>query len=160
MDILRPEITVVEKLVRSVAVYLFLLLAFRLAGKRQVGQFTPFDLIVLLVISNVLQNALIGNDNSLSGGLIGATAILILNAIVAWITFRFKRIERLVEHPPTIVVKHGRILRDNLRRERLSLAELRGALRQQGVLSLRDVRYVILEEGGHLSVITRRPAEP
>ncbi len=160
MDILRPEIAVAEKLVRSVVVYLFLLVAFRLMGKRQLGQMTAFDLVVLLIISNVVQNAVIGADNSLGGGLIGATAILLLNAGVAWLTFRYRRIERLVEHSPTVIVRHGRILRDSLRRERLSLPELRSALRQQGVMSLRDVRYVILEEDGKLSVIQRRPAEP
>jgi len=160
MDILRPEITVAEKVLRSVVVYLFLLAAFRLAGKRTLGQMTAFDLVVLLIISNVVQNALIGNDNSLGGGLIGATAILLLNAIVAWITFRYKRMERIVEHSPTVIVRHGRILRDSLRRERLSLAELRSALRTQGVMSLQDVRYVILEEDGKLSAISRRAAEP
>jgi len=160
IDILRPEITVAEKVLRSVVVYLFLLAAFRLAGKRTLGQMTAFDLVVLLIISNVVQNALIGNDNSLGGGLIGATTILVLNAIVAWITFRYKRVERIVEHSPTVIVRHGRILRDSLRRERLSLAELRSALRTQGVMSLQDVRYVILEEDGKLSVISRRAAEP
>ncbi|HEV8457331.1 MAG TPA: YetF domain-containing protein [Methylomirabilota bacterium] len=160
MDILRPEITVAEKVLRSVVVYLFLLAAFRLAGKRTLGQMTAFDLVVLLIISNVVQNALIGNDNSLGGGLIGATTILVLNAIVAWFTFRYKRMERIIEHSPTIIVRRGQILRDSLRRERLSLPELRAALRKQGVMSLRDVRYVILEEDGHLSVIPYRPAEP
>lgn len=160
MDFLLPEIAVAEKLLRSVVVYLFLLIAFRVMGKRQLGQLTPFDLVVVLIISNVVQNALIGPDNSLSGGLIGATAILLLNALVAWLTFRYKRVERLVEHPPTVVVRHGRILKDSLRQERLSLAELRSALRQQGVMSLCDVRYVILEEDGHLSVIPRRTASP
>ncbi|HET8579119.1 MAG TPA: YetF domain-containing protein [Methylomirabilota bacterium] len=160
MWILSPEIAVAEKLLRSAVVYLFLLIAFRLMGKRQLGQMTAFDLVVLLIISNVVQNALIGNDNSLGGGLIGATAILLLNAGVAWLTFRYKRLERLVEHSPTVIVRHGRILRENLRQERLSLSELRSALRQQGVMSLRDVRYVILEEDGKLSVITRLPATP
>lgn len=160
MDILRPEITLIEKVLRSVVVYLFLLAAFRLAGKRTLGQITAFDLVVLLIISNVVQNALIGNDNSLGGGLIGAATILVLNAIVAWITFRYKRLERIVEHAPTIIVRHGQILRESLRRERLSLGELRSALRKQGVMSLRNVRYVILEEDGKLSVISRRPAEP
>ena len=73
-----PDIPLVEKVVRSVVVYVFLLAAFRLVGKRQLGQMTPFDLVVLLVISNVVQNALIGNDNSLGGGLVGATTILVL----------------------------------------------------------------------------------
>jgi uncharacterized membrane protein YcaP (DUF421 family) len=158
VNILIPEIPVVEKVVRSVVVYLFLLVGFRLAGKRQLGTMTAFDLVVLLVISNVVQNALIGNDNSLGGGLLGATAILGLNAIVAWVTFRYKRVERVVEHTPTVLVKHGRILRENLRRERLSLPELRAALRREGIASLRDVHYVLLEEDGHLSVIAGRAA--
>jgi uncharacterized membrane protein YcaP (DUF421 family) len=153
VDIWIPDIPLLEKLIRSVVVYLFLLVAFRLAGKRQLGQMTAFDVVVLLIISNVVQNAVIGNDNSLGGGLFGATVIVLLNACVAWLTFRFKPIERLVEHTPTVLAKGGRILRENLRRERLSLPEFRAALRREGVVSLRAVRYVILEEDGHLSVI-------
>ena len=160
MNILVPDIAVTEKVVRSVLVYLFLLVGFRLAGKRQLGQMTAFDLVVVLVISNVVQNALIGNDNSLGGGLIGATVILALNAIIARVTFQHKPIERLIENSPTVLVRHGRVIRDNLRRERLSLPEFRAALRKQGVVSLRDVRYAVLEEDGHLSVILRRPASP
>jgi uncharacterized membrane protein YcaP (DUF421 family) len=148
-----PEIPLVEKIVRSVVVYAFLLTAFRLVGKRQLGQMTPFDLVVLLVISNVVQNALIGNDNSLSGGLIGATTILVINAGVAWVTFRSKRIQRVVEHAPTILVWHGRILRQNLASERLSLSEFHAALRREGVVTVRGLRYVLLEQDGHLSVI-------
>ena len=158
MGILIPDIPLVEKVVRSVAVYLFLLVAFRVAGKRQLGQMTAFDLVVLLIISNVVQNAVIGNDNSLGGGLFGATVILLLNGLVAWFTFRYKRVERLVEHVPTVLVKHGRIIRENLRRERLSLPEFRSALRREGIVSLEDVRYVILEEDGHLSVIRKGSA--
>lgn len=86
--------------------------------------------------------------------------ILLLNAVVAWLTFRHKRVERAIEHTPTVLVWHGRILRQNLRRERLSLPELRAALRREGIVSLRDVRYVLLEEDGHLSVITARAATP
>ncbi len=153
MNILIPDISLVEKLIRSVAVYLFLLVAFRVAGKRQLGQMTAFDLVVLLIISNVVQNAVIGNDNSLGGGLFGATVIFLLNGLVAWLTFRFKRVERLVEHAPTLLVKGGQILRDNLRRERLSMPEFRAALRRHGVVSVRDVRYVILEEDGHITVL-------
>jgi len=153
VNILIPDISLVEKLIRPVLVYLFLLVAFRLAGKRQLGQMTAFDLVVLLIISNVVQNAMIGNDNSLGGGLFGATAILLLNAAVAWLTFRFKRVERIVEHMPTVLVRGGRILRESLRRERLSPSEFRAALRRHGVVSLRDVRYVILEENGQLSVL-------
>ena len=157
MNILIPDVSVAEKLVRSVVVYLFLLVAFRLCGKRQLGQLSAFDLVVLLIISNVVQNAVIGNDNSLGGGLIGATAILLLNLVVAYVTFRFKRADRVVEHSPTLLVRHGRVLRDNLRRERLGPRDLRAALRHHGVVSIRDIRYAFLEEDGHVSVITGRP---
>lgn len=156
MNILIPDISVAEKLVRSVVVYLFLLVAFRLCGKRQLGQLSAFDLVVLLIISNVVQNAVIGNDNSLGGGLIGATAILLLNLVVAYVTFRFRRADRVVEHSPTLLVRHGRVLRDNLRRERLGPRDLRAALRHHGVVSIRDIRYAFLEEDGHVSVITGR----
>ena len=156
MDILVPDISIAEKVLRSGAVYVFLLVAFRLCGKRQLGQLSAFDLVVLLLISNVVQNAVIGNDNSLGGGLIGATTILL--QVVAYLTFRFKRVDRVVEHSPTVLVRHGRIIRANLRRERLGPRDLRAALRHHGVVSLRDIRYAFLEEDGHVSVVTRRPA--
>jgi uncharacterized membrane protein YcaP (DUF421 family) len=156
MNLFIPEIPVTEKIFRSLVVYLFLLVAFRLAGKRQLGQMTAFDLVVLLIISNVVQNAVIGDDTSLGGGLIGATAILALNTLLAWLTFRFRRVERVVEPAPTILVHHGRVNWENLRRERLSLPELRAALRQEGVGSIGQVRWAILEEDGKVSVIRRR----
>ena len=132
MNILIPDITIVEKVLRAGGVYAFLLVAFRLCGKRQLGQLGAFDLVVLLLISNVLQNAMIGNDNSLTGGIIGAVTILVLNSVVADLTFRFKRVDRVVEHSPTVLVRHGRIIRDNLRRERLGPRDLRAALRHHG----------------------------
>jgi uncharacterized membrane protein YcaP (DUF421 family) len=103
MSILVPDIAITETVVRLVGVYLFLLIAFRLAGKRQLGQLTAFDLVVLLVISNVLQNAAIGNGSSLGGGLVGASVIIALNWLVAWFTFRHKRLERMVENVPTVL---------------------------------------------------------
>jgi uncharacterized membrane protein YcaP (DUF421 family) len=148
----------VEKVIRSATMYLFVLIAFRLAGPRQFGQMMALDLVVLLVISNVVQNALIGNDNSPGGELPGATVILLSNALVAWLTFRHKRVEWLIEQTRTGLVRHGRILRENLRRERLSLPEFRAALRREGIVCLWDVRYVLLEEDGHLRVITSRLA--
>jgi uncharacterized membrane protein YcaP (DUF421 family) len=105
-----PEIPVWEKVLRSLVVYLFLLLAFRVLGKRQVGQLTPFDLVVLLIISNVVQNAIIGPDNSLGGGLIGAAVIFLANYIVVEITFRFKGARRVIETQPTLLIHNGRIL--------------------------------------------------
>ncbi len=156
MNILVPDIAVAEKVLRSVVVYGFLLVSFRVAGKRLLGQLTAFDLVVLLIISNVLQNAAIGNDVSLGGGLLGAAVIILLNVMVAWLTFRHKRLERLVENTPTVIVKHGHVIRANLDREHMSLAELRAALRKEGIATMSEVRYAILEEDGHVSVIPRR----
>jgi uncharacterized membrane protein YcaP (DUF421 family) len=157
MGMMVPDIAVAEKVLRSVGVYLFLLVAFRVAGKRLLGQLTAFDLVVLLVISNVLQNAAIGSDNSLGGGLIGASVIIALNWLVAWLTFRHKRLERIVENVPTVLIKHGQVLRSNLDREHMSMPELRAALRKEGITTMSEVRYAILEEDGHVSVIPRRP---
>lgn len=156
MGIVVPDIAVAEKVLRSVVVYLFLLVAFRLAGKRLLGQLTAFDLVVLLIISNVLQNAAIGNDVSLGGGLLGASVIMALNWLVAWLTFRHKRVERLVENTPTILVKHGEVLHANLEREHMSMPELRAALRREGIATMSEVRYAILEEDGRVSVIPRK----
>lgn len=144
MSILISEIPMVEKVIRSATMYLFVLIPFRLAGPRQFGQMTALDLVVLLAISNVLQNALIGNDNPPGGELLGATVILLSNALVTWLTFRHKRVERLIEQTRTGLVRHGLVLRENLRRE--------------GLVCLWDVRYVLLEVDGRLSVITSRLA--
>ena len=155
LNIFVPEISLAEKVIRSVVVYLFLLVAFRFTGKRQVGQLTPFDLVVLLIISNVVQNAVIGNDNSLGGGLIGAVTILALNYAVAGIAYRSKRARRMLEAQPTLLIHNGRILHENLRRERITLDELLAALRRSGVVEPAHVRLAVLEENGAISVIPR-----
>ena len=95
-----PDIPVADKIFRAAVIYLFLLLAFRFTGKRQVGQLTPFDLVVLLIVSNVVQNAMIGNDNSLTGGIIGAVTIFGFNWLVVELTFRSKRVRHLLEPAP------------------------------------------------------------
>lgn len=159
MTILWPEVSILEKIVRAAAIYLFLLLAFRLLGKRQVGQMTPFDLIVLLILSNVIQNAMIGNDNSLGGGLIGAVTILLLNFVVISISARSKPAERLLAGVPTILVHQGQIIEKNLRKEGMSREELLSALRRQGIFSLHEVRWAVLEETGTVSVLRKEKEE-
>lgn len=155
LHIFVPDIPISEKLVRSVVVYVFLLVAFRFTGKRQVGQLTPFDLVVLLIISNVVQNAVIGPDNSLGGGLLGAVIILLLNWGVVEITFRYKRARRLLEATPTLLIHNGQVLHESLRRERVTLDDLLGALRKSGIVEPAKVRYAVLEENGAISVIPR-----
>ncbi len=150
-----PDIPLAEKILRSVVVYLFLLLAFRFTGKRQVGSMTPFDLVVLLIISNVVQNAVIGNDNSLGGGLIGAVTILLLNWGVVELAYRFKGARRTLEGEPTLLVHNGKILQHRLERERITHDDLEGALRKSGVVNVSEVRFAVLEENGQISVIPK-----
>lgn len=160
MSLFVPEIAVWEKVLRSVVVYAFMLLAFRFTGKRQVGQLTPFDLVVLLIISNVVQNAVIGPDNSLGGGLLGAAVILALNWGVVELAFRSKRLRRLLEATPTLLVHNGRILHQNLQRERITLDDLHAALRRNGVADVEHVHVAVLEENGGISVIPRAAGGP
>ena len=155
LKIFIPEIPIAEKVLRSIVVYLFLLAAFRFTGKRQVGQLTPFDLIVLLIISNVVQNAVIGNDNSLGGGLLGAATILVLNYAVAEVAYRAKRARRLLEAQPALLIHNGRIFHENLQPERVTIDELLSALRRNGVVERSKVRFTVLEENGAISMIPR-----
>ena len=160
MGLFVPDISVAEKILRSVVVYLFLLVAFRLTGKRQVGQLTPFDLVLLLLISNVVQNAVIGNDNPLGGGLLGAATILLLNRLGVEITYRSKRLRRLLEATPTILVHNGKVLHQNLARERVTMEDLLAALRRNGVADIAHVRIAMLEENGGISVIPHTGEPP
>ena len=152
---LDPGITVWEKVLRAAVVYIFLLIAFRLTGKRQVGQMTTFDLVVVLVISNVLQNAMIGADNSVAGGILGAAVILIVNFIIAEIAVRSRRAERILEPEPTVLIVNGKIIEKNLRKELISIADLHSALRKDGIISSEDVKLAVLEPNGGISIIKK-----
>jgi uncharacterized membrane protein YcaP (DUF421 family) len=152
---LDPGMTVWEKVLRAAVVYLFLLIAFRLTGKRQVGQMTTFDLVVVLVISNVLQNAMIGADNSVAGGVLGASVILIVNFIIAEIAVRSRRAERILEPEPTVLIVNGKIIEKNLRKELISSADLHSALRKDGIISSEDVKLAVLEPNGAISIVKK-----
>lgn len=148
-----PEISPGEKILRSLIVYFFLVIMFRLLGKREVAQMTVFDLVVLLILSNVVQNAMIGPDNSVTGGLIGATTILIANWFVGRAAFGHPRFAHALEGTPTLVVHHGEFVEPNLRRESISKEELLSNLRSQGIFNLKEVRAAIMEPSGKLSVM-------
>ncbi len=152
---LDPGMTIWEKVLRAAVVYLFLLIAFRLTGKRQVGQMTTFDLVVVLVISNVLQNAMIGADNSVAGGVLGASVILIVNFIIAEIAVRSRRAERILEPEPTVLIVNGKIIEKNLRKELISSADLHSALRKDGIISSEDVKLAVLEPNGTISIVKK-----
>lgn len=149
-----------EFVLRAVLVYLFLLSALRLTGRRQVGQLAPFDLVLLLVISNAVQNSMNAGDNSLTGGLVSAATLIAINAIVGRLTYQNKTLEALVEGRPQIIVHDGEICRPVMRKEQISFHELKAALRDAGCASINDVHYAILENTGHITVLPRkRPTE-
>lgn len=151
-DLLVVQIPLLEKVVRSIAVYLFLLIALRLGGKRELAQLNNFDMVVLLLLSNTVQNAIIGSDNSLLGGLIGAAVLLLVNHGAVRLGFGHPAIARALEGKPTLLVKKGKTLESNLRRYLISKEELAAAIRRQGVRDLSDVDTAVLEANGTLTV--------
>jgi uncharacterized membrane protein YcaP (DUF421 family) len=159
VHIFLPEISVLEKIFRSVVIYFFVLIAFRFSGKREVGQLTPFDLVVLLIISNVVQNAVIGPDNSLGGGIIGASTIFILNFFVVKLAYRSKRARQFLEPTPTLLIHNGKILHENLKKETITMEDLHAALRKNGLINPDEVRFAVLEDNGQISVVPRSQAD-
>ena len=153
-----PDLPVLEKIVRAAAVYLFLLVGLRLTGKRQMGQMSAFDLVVLLIISNVLQNAMIGNDNSVLGGFLGAATILLLNYGVTRLAFSRRGLERLIEGAPTLLIHNGKVIEANLRRKLLTRDELMAGLRRQGIMAVEEVHVALIEETGTITAVRREHA--
>jgi uncharacterized membrane protein YcaP (DUF421 family) len=147
-----------EKILRPIFVYAFLVISLRLSGKRELVQLNPFDLVVLLTLSNTVQNAIIGDDNSVSGGIIGATSLLVVNYLVVRFLYGHKRIDQLVEGSADVLIENGTVRLDRLKKELISPTQLEAAARKQGFESLNDVQKCILEPGGNLTFIGKKPA--
>ena len=147
-----------ELILRIVIIYSFLLVLLRLSGKRQVGQLAPFDLVLLLVLSNSVQNAMNGGDNSVLAGLISAGTLVFLNYSVGLATYRSKKLEALVEGRPEVLIHNGRVFTDVMQREKLTHHELNAALRAAGCACVEEVHFAILENNGVISV--QRKKEP
>lgn len=152
-----PELSIAEKILRPVLVYVFLIIVVRLAGRRELAQLNSFDLIVLLMLANTVQNATIGNDNSMVGGLIGVGALLLVNYLVVRFLYSHPKVDHLVEGGPTALIRDGRIIHRNLARETITEEELMEAVRKQGLGSAAEVAEAILETGGVISVVPRTP---
>ena len=148
---------VAEKVLRPVVVYAFLIVSLRLAGKRELAQLNPFDLVVLLTISNTVQNAIIGDDNSVTGGLIGAATLLLVNHVVVRTLYSHERLEALIVGDEDVVIEGGKILPDRLERELITVGELEAAAHRQGYASLDEVERAILEPGGGICFFARKP---
>lgn len=158
-DLFISGIPLGEKLVRTLVVYIFLLVGLRLAGKRELGQLNPFDFVVLLLLSNTVQNAIIGNDNSLLGGLIGATALLIVNWFVVRFLYTHPAFARLVEGDPDLLIRNGKVLPSRLKKELITHEELEAAARRQGIDGLHKVESCRLEIGGALTFVPKEPTD-
>jgi uncharacterized membrane protein YcaP (DUF421 family) len=147
----------VEKMLRPIAVYVFLVAVLRVFGKRELAQLNPFDLVVLLSLSNTVQNAIIGNDNSLTGGLVGAFTLLAMNYVVVRFLFRHRRLDQLFEGKPTVLIDNGKIVKHSLAKELLTRGELLTVLHRQGFESIRDVDRCVLEPGGGFFIQGKTP---
>jgi uncharacterized membrane protein YcaP (DUF421 family) len=148
---------IAEKILRPVVVYVFLVVGLRLAGKRELAQLNPFDLVVLLTISNTVQNAIIGDDNSVTGGIIGASTLLAVNYLVVRFLYGHARLDRIVEGKEAVLIDGCKVQEDTLRKELLTLHELQAAAHRQGFGDLLEVERAVLEPGGTISFVAKKP---
>ena len=156
-DMFILSLPVLEKILRPVIIYLFLVVGLRFAGKRELAQLNPFDLVVLLTLSNTVQNGIIGDDNSVTGAVIGAASLLIVNYIVVRLVFGHEKLDRLIEGDPDVLIDHGKVLHERLKSELITLPELESAAHKQGFASLDEVDRAVLEPGGTISFFAKKP---
>jgi len=150
-------ISIAEKIVRPILVYVFLIVGLRLAGKRELAQLNPFDLVVLLTLSNAVQNAIIGEDNSVTGGIIGAASLLVTNYLVVRFLYDHRKLERFIEGNADVLIDNGRLQDRALKHELITLPQLEAAARKQGFETLDEVQRCVLEPGGTLTFRGKQP---
>jgi uncharacterized membrane protein YcaP (DUF421 family) len=145
---------------RTGIIYLLVLIGVRLSGKREVGQMTPFDLTLLLLLSNSVQNAMTGPDTSLTGGAVAACTLLVLNYGVAAVSGSNRRLRRLIQGEPSLLVHDGKVIEAHMARERVSRDELHRALREHGINSCDQVALAVLEVDGSISCLKYDEIKP
>jgi uncharacterized membrane protein YcaP (DUF421 family) len=146
-----------EKILRPILVYAFLIIGLRLAGKRELAQLNPFDLVVLLTLSNTVQNAIIGDDNTVTGGVIGASTLLLVNYVLVRFISRHEKLERFIEGDPDVLIDNGKITDDCLNKEAISPLELEAAAHKQGFASLEEVDRAVLDPNGSIAFFAKKP---
>jgi uncharacterized membrane protein YcaP (DUF421 family) len=147
-----------EKVLRPVIVYVFLIAGLRLAGKRELAQLNPFDLVVLLTLSNTVQNAIIGEDNSVTGGLIGAATLLVVNYLVVRFLYSHEKLDAAIEGGSDVLIEHGIVRMDRLHQELITINELESAAHKQGFASLDEIERATLEPGGSICFFAKKPS--
>src|SRR5262245_57588321 len=156
-DMLQLSLSPAEKMLRPIIVYFFLVIVLRIFGKRELAQLNPFDLVVLLSLSNTVQNAIIGDDNSVTGGLLGAFTLLTVNYLVVRFLFKHRRLDQLLEGAPTVLIENGTVCQGALAKELLTRSELLTVLHRQGFTHIADVEHCILEPGGGFFIRAKDP---
>lgn len=156
-DLLIPGIPVIEKVVRAVLVYVFLVVIIRVGGKRQLAELTPLDLVIALTLSNAVQNAIIGDDNSVTGGFIGGGVLVLVNYLTVRFLFQHPKANQLVQGESLVLIEKGRPIVENLKKELITEDELLIACREQGAERIEDVEKAILEPDGKISVFVHEP---
>ena len=156
-DMFVMGLPLLEKILRPIIIYAFLVISLRLSGKRELVQLNPFDLVVLLTLSNTVQNAIIGEDNSVIGGVIGATSLLVTNYLVVRFLYGHRKIDQIVEGKADILIENGKVRAQHLKTELITMAQLEAAARKQGFNSLSEVEQCVLEPGGTLTFLGKKP---
>jgi uncharacterized membrane protein YcaP (DUF421 family) len=158
-DLFMIPIPVLEKIIRPVLVYVFLVLLLRVFGKRELAQLNPFDLVVLLSLANTVQNAIIGDDNSVAGGFIGATSLMVTNYLVIRYLFRHRRLDQIIEGKPSVLIRDGCICKSELAKEMITVHELQAVVRRQGFSGIHEVDTCVLEPGGAFVMTRKVPSD-
>ncbi|MEO6508507.1 MAG: YetF domain-containing protein [Patescibacteria group bacterium] len=143
-----------EIVIRSVIVYLFIVLALRLFGKKELSQLSVIDLVLVLLISNSVQNAMVGNDTSLFGGLIAASALFVMNWVLKNLLFKSEKLSSFIQGNPLMLIYHGKVIQSHIDKAKMSHDELEASVREHGVHSLDDVDLAVLEVDGSISIIS------
>jgi uncharacterized membrane protein YcaP (DUF421 family) len=156
-DMFVLALPIAEKILRPIVVYGFLVISLRLSGKRELVQLNPFDLVVLLTLSNTVQNAIIGDDNTITGGIIGAASLLLVNYLVVRFLYNHRALDQLIEGKADILIEDGKVRTQHLKQELITMAQLEAAARKQGFESLSEVQQCVLEAGGTLTFLGKKP---
>jgi uncharacterized membrane protein YcaP (DUF421 family) len=158
LNMFHLALPIAEKIIRPILVYAFLVGGLRLAGKRELAQLNPFDLVVLLTLSNTVQNAIIGDDNSVTGGLIGAATLLLVNGLFVRFLYSHPKVDQAVEGKPGVLIEGGIVRTKNLKHELITMHELEAVAHRQGFATLDEVDRAAIEPGGTISFVAKKPA--
>lgn len=148
-----------EKVLRALLIYVFLVIALRLAGKRELAQLNTLDFVVLLAVANAVQNGLIGNDNSVTGAVVGATVLFLVNGALAFVLYRQTRLRRLVEGTPTVLIRDGVLDEHALAHEEITADDLLSEVEEAGANGFSDVETALLEPSGKVVIVPKKPTE-